>query len=546
MYETLMNTVRRFFTPEGFFGLAGGVLSGSRMKAIMLVLFAVAVLALVLWSSAAFRRWYVGLLERGGGRGILAAAAGGLFKLLLVFMVARFLVVAMGYQATVFEHEHGRLTESNRSAVLMKWGSPHEQRELGVTFTKKRTWVRRQLKLPDETDALGHTTEGRIFSEGYWADEAPPVQAVDGTMPTVISTREEQRDVTVEQKCIRRADVEITLRSNPRELGGANYAGYEDQWHMTYLVVNEHEEPVTAHMAFSLPNDRDLFNEFTLTAGGEDVLGRSRTSGGTLSWDVAMEPGEQTPVVISYRSRGLEHLRYIPRRMTPTAHYRVTMNVEGVPSDEADYPIGSMPADENLQALHADTYALHWTLDNALTSYDIGFRLPEARQPQYHIATLLRQAPTGLLLLLALLLAPRFIRAGGRVDVLLLAIISVAYFLFYTFMGRLADLELGVGQVGFVGGFLGSAALMLALVALLRWATRGPAGFMAAQDVAVFGVLTLVYPLAVIDRQSDFWLQALTVAALAYVCVLMVWRATHSGRGQGSGGTAADATSAGA
>ena len=162
MFETFMNTVRRFFTPEGFLGFAGNVLTGGKMKLLLRVVLGIAVLGLVLWASSAFRDWFRRQAARGGWRGILVTVPAGLYKLLLVLLIARFIMVAMGYQARVFEHEHGRLTESNRSAVLMKWGSPHEQRELGVSFTRKRTWVTRQLKLPDEMDREGRVIDGEV------------------------------------------------------------------------------------------------------------------------------------------------------------------------------------------------------------------------------------------------------------------------------------------------------------------------------------------------------------------------------------------------
>ncbi len=249
MNETFMNTVRRFFTPEGLFGLAGGTLSPTKMKLLAILAVLVAVAGLILWSSRTFRERFRARVAKGGWRGIVLTILAASYKLLLVFMIARFIVVAMGYQARVFEHAHGRITRENRSAVLMKWGSPHEQRELGVTFTRKRTWVTRQLKLPDELDREGRVIEGRIFSESYWKDEEQPVQAVEGKMPKVISTRDEERDVAVEQRAIRSAEVDVTVINNPRRLGGANYAGYEDQWRMRYTVAGEQDEPITAHMA---------------------------------------------------------------------------------------------------------------------------------------------------------------------------------------------------------------------------------------------------------------------------------------------------------
>jgi hypothetical protein len=51
-----------------------------------------------------------------------------------------------------------------------------------------------------------------------------------------------------------------------------------------------------------------------------------------------MPPGSQCVVETGYRSRGLEYLRYIPARMSPTAHYRITVKVDGIPAEKLDYP----------------------------------------------------------------------------------------------------------------------------------------------------------------------------------------------------------------
>ena len=89
--------------------------------------------------------------------------------------------------------------------------------------------------------------------DSFWKDEEYPVCAVDGKLPTVLTVKEDLRDVSVRQKSIVSADVDITVRNNPRTLGNANYAGYTDAWQMTYKVVNRSKWETAAHMSFPLP-----------------------------------------------------------------------------------------------------------------------------------------------------------------------------------------------------------------------------------------------------------------------------------------------------
>ncbi len=575
MYETFMMTLRKF--------------SGSEMlRDVLIAAGTLLVLTLLCWATPAFREWHRRLRERGGWRGALVGLGAGLFKLAAVLLLARLIIVAMVFQAEQFERHHGRITETNRSAVLMKWGSPHEQRELAVRFTEKRTWVTRQLKLPGE--------KGRVVKESFWADEEKPVEAVDGLMPAVISTERQVRHVPVKQKAIQSADVDIIVTDSPRQLGGANYAGYDDAWRLKYVVTNAHDKPVTAHMSFPLPATTGLFNKVSIKVNGQEiqsgaevgendkapVAGKSAVSqrslrsrpagaahyyvgtqddtssndnsdeksgmaereepadsgpaeatipeaaqpqttdsgdesegGGALAWRVKMKPGQECTVEIAYQSRGLEYLRYTPRPMVQTGHYRVAMTVNGIASSKLDWPMGSMPPAEKRDDLKGTSYQATWTLDNAMTNYDIGVKLPVAAQPEYYFASLLNEAPIGLVLLLLLLILPRLVM-GETVSVGLVTLLAAAYYLFYTFMGNLADLV-----PGFAAAFAVAVVVLLGIVLVFRCRAAGRK-LLVVQDVAWFAALMVLFPLAIIDTdRTGFWMQVFYVAMLLYVCVLV-------------------------
>ncbi len=502
MYDTLMLTVRRF--------LGQGV-----QTKILLILLAALALGLILWTIPAVRRWWREAQQRGGWRGLFSGLSGGAYKVALLLVVVQFLRVAMAVQADDFARQHGRITERNRDAVLMKWGSPHEQRELTVNFYTTRTYVTRQIKLPGE--------KGQIIEQYYWADEEQPLGEVDGHKPAVLRESREERRIVVNQQGIESADVDITVANNPRTLGGANYAGYDDTWQMRYTVTNRHDKPVRGEFTFPLPATTGVFDRMQLKLDGRDILPTVRSEGNALRWEETMQPGQSSEVVVAYQSRGLEHLRYIPRRMTQTGHYRVRMNVIGVPVAELDYPIGSMPPAEDRDSLRGQNeYMLTWDLDNAMTSYDIGIKMPVARQPQYHFASLLGQAPVGLVLLLILLVVPRFILAR-RIAPATVVLMLVAYYLFYTFMANFAGLV-----HDFTPAFLPSAVLLTGIVAALRLPDRD-SRLLARQDLAAFALLVVLYPLAIIDTtRTDFWMQIFYTGILLYGCLLLGYRRHES------------------
>jgi hypothetical protein len=488
-----MHTLRAFFG-HGFLNL---VLTSS---------IGIVIIVCAAMLTSTYRQWLARMKSDVTWRGPACGLGCGVFKFLFIFLLLRLFITGLGFQATIFERQHGRLTEKNRSAVLMKWGYPHEQKELSVSHTRKRTWVTRQLYIKGQAD----------FADSLWKDETAPPRMIKGKRPKIVATKEEIKSVSVPQKSIHSADIQVTVNDSPRKLGNANYAGYEDIWRFEYVIENKSKFPTTAHMSFQLPAKTGLFDEMALTAGNTDVLPSARVSSSSLSWDVEMPAESTIPVTIGYHSRGLEYLRYIPKRMTQTGHYRLSMTMNGIPADKLDYPIGSMPPKEDIADLKSSPYTLTWKLDNALTSYDIGVRLPDAEQPEYYFARLLRQSPMGLIFLVALLTVTRImLRQPVRLE--LMAIMAVAYSLHYTFMGRLADF-----LPGFIWPFAISTAIMFLVIAWFR-SRDNDRPIVRFFDIAIFTVVIILYPLAMADSETtSFWMQLLYLASLVHVCSLLV------------------------
>jgi len=413
-----MQVVRKFFSS----GLVRQVMLGS----VGFVAFGLGVIASGLW-----RRKLAKWREAGGAGGLVVSVLASLFKLFLVVVVVRLFVVAFVVQEQSFRHKHGRVTERNRSAVLAKWGRPQEQRELSVTHYVTRTKIVEQLraKVPDVWPA-----QYEYFTREYYQGEEPPILApVKGEMPEVVRTRKREERQALSLQGLVAAEVRIKIRASTRTLGGANYAGYENACTFKYEVLNPSVEKSEAELAFPMPATVVNLNRFSLAVGGEDWLPDARVSGDCLVWQMPMAPGERQTVEISYEARGLEHFRYIPARMQPKGRCRVELTVENVPPHRLDFPIGSMPSLEKLTEVKEMPYTLHWNLDNAITAYDIGVKLPLPEQPGYHVARLLGEAPLGLVVLVVMLVLTSLIWRG-RVSVLDIGLLTIAYYLFYVLL----------------------------------------------------------------------------------------------------------------
>jgi hypothetical protein len=271
-----------------------------------------------------------------------------------------------------------------------------------------------------------------------------------------------------------------------------------------------------------LPARAGFFDNVKLLVDNQDMWNDASTAVNVpgeqtgIKWYIPMKPRQKSVVEFSYDGKGLEYLRYTPKLMTQTGHYRVSMTLNNVRAKDLDWCIGSMPASENLKDIKSSAYKLTWKLDNALTSYDIGIKLPSPEQPNYHVARLLNHARIGLVLLLVLLIVPRII-AQQPVRISVVALIAAAYYLLYTFMGQLADIV-----PWFWVSFILSVVVLTAIVTVLSRRQDGST-LLARQDLLWFLALAVLYPLAVIDTErTDFWMQFFYLGILLWACVLVV------------------------
>ena len=496
MYEFLMHILRAF--------IGYGALRYTMSAAIIFV-----VIGMILRSSSTFKN----KKSDTGKRRVLAEIGNGLFKLCFIALFTRLLIVTLSFQAAAFKRAHGRISEKNRSAIIMKWGMPHEQSEIRVTQRRKRIWVIRQLLLKGESKQ-----KDKVYSESFWKDQKPPLKPVNEKLPIVLTEKETDKWVVVPQKSILSSKVDIKITNNPRKLGNANYAGYSDEWELSYVITNTSKWITAVNVWFELPAETGLFDKMSVTLDGVDVLQKVKNTDYGFSIPFALDKNGKKTLKISYTSRGLEYLRYIPARMTQTPSSKITMHLNGIPAEKIDYPIGSMPPLEKLDNLKGEQkYTLNWSLNNALTSYDIGIKLPKAMQPEYHYSKLLSEAPVGLVILLVAVIGGALI-LGTTLKLDIVAVIAIAYCLHYSFMGHLADL-----MSGFWGPYIISSSTLLILIVIFRLLLSETPKCIRVIDIASFAVMIIFFPLAVIDSErTSFWMQLFYIALILYIAILII------------------------
>ncbi|GEM_PF-1193484 len=449
----------------------------------------------------------------------LAAGAG------IVGVLCLFLLVEAG----LFAERHGRVTQRNYDAVKSKWGVAHEQRELSVAhYVWQRVTVEEfagggsRRVTEDGPRPEDHSLDQEVLSD----ETFDVVLDEDGRPrnPRAVS----RRKVTRQARCVGRggiesADIDLTITRTPRYLGGAGYAGFEDDCTFAYTVANRTGRSTYAVFRFPLPGGgQGLFNELAVSEDGEPLLDSVTYADEALRWSRLMQAGEKVGLTVHYESRGLEYFRYWPGNLR--RHYRVRAHLRGIAPERLNFPIGSMSPDTDLDALSGEDYELAWDLSNAVTNYSIGVIVPAPRQPGFEVARLLRQAPVGLALLAGSLVVTRLLLGAGA-SILAIGLCVLAHYLGYATTAHVSDLV-----NSFPGAFAWGMALPTAAGAGF-WLARDRWTWAGVQSASLHVLFTLGYPLAVwVEDLSGTILHLGYSALAAYVMLLAVRAYRHRGR----------------
>lgn len=457
---------------------------------------------------------------------VLALLLAAFFRLTVAGTVIGYLAAALLVQSGLFAEKHGRVTQRNYNAVKTKWGVPHEQHDLRV-----RHYVMR--KVIEEELANGSTRCRKLAEWQPATNDEDRIVLTEERFPPPADEQERKgrrwlarRTTTlvrhtVTQDSIETADVDIALRSNPRRLGGAIYAGYDDTWRLAYTVANRSTHTTQACFRFPLPDDGyGLFDRLTVKLDGKDWIPHIRYTGGSLEWRTTMEPAKTHAVEVGYASRGLEHFRYKPGSMRERC--LVVVNVEGIDARRLNFPIGSMPPRDDLKKLSGASYALHWDLSRAVSNLDIGIIVPTATQPGYHITCLLEGAPVALALLGLMLLLSRGLLTK-RLDLLPVCLVLLAFYVAHALLANLNDVV-----PSFPVAFAASMLPITAAVAVF-WRRIDGVGFLSTQSSVLVAFFTVLYPLAALSGDaSGTLLHVLYAALVIYVIGLVAATIAHA------------------
>jgi len=327
-----------------------------------------------------------------------------------------------------------------------------------------------------------------------------------------VGHRKETIEHEIPGSAILEADHDIELWMNYRRKGGAWYPCFETNCSFTYRVVNYADREADAKFSFPLPTRQGLVDRLQVTVDGSAVGQSLVVQNEQVSWNLHMPPGQTHDVVVSYHSRGIDHLQFEPGAGRQLRKYRIRMICKGIAADEVNYPIGCMTPTHREET--GGGTLLAWDLDQAVTRLGMGVIVPKMKQEGYYVARVLAGAPLGMILLIAMVVVTHL--ATGRAPHWLpLLLLAAAYYLYYLLMAHLADY-----WPGLTGGMILSGAILAGLTAVLQLTWHGR--FPAIATTAFFAIFAGGYPLMRISDYEGLLLASFHVALLAYVIVIVV------------------------
>ncbi|MBN2503415.1 MAG: hypothetical protein JXB38_21745 [Anaerolineales bacterium] len=385
-----------------------------------------------------------------------------------------------------FNTTHGSRTEINRESAYSIWGRPHAQRELSVE----------------------HSREVEVREE---------IPRDDPTKPPAYRTTVEIR--TVPQNSIRGFRGQVDMELSEREKGYGLYAGYLINATYTYDIINDSDYETEAEFTFPLSNNQTLYKDFMITMDDEDISTQLRFAQDLVWWVVQMKPHQQSTVVVSYNSRGMDYFYYYIPTQREIKDFEFVLTVDRLPVSLLNYPEGVLTPTSIQATNNGQGSILTWKLNRAITTTGMGVALLQPEQPGADVLRVLVNSPYAITIL-GTMLALTLLILGRPVQFLDLALIAAVYCVQFLVMAGVSDFFFGFWGSMILGALLTGAMTFLLFrrldSKLLKWLIFGLVGF-----------FTLVYPLSGLLDQviyRDAFDNLVLVGMIIYIFGLTLYR----------------------
>jgi hypothetical protein len=305
------------------------------------------------------------------------------------------------------------------------------------------------------------------------------------------------------------ADIDARLNLKHRKKGLLWFSTYVVDYRATYRVRNESPQPRKIFVEFTFPATNALYDDFTFAVKGVDVEFPS-SAADVITTSVDLAPGETAPVVIGYKSPGLERWFYsFGDGVTRVRDFKLTARTN---FDDVDFPEGCVSPTHKEKA--GDGWLLRWEYKDLVTGYQLGVEMPKKLNPGPIASRMSFFAPVSLLFFFTVLFVISAVKVG-RVPPLHpmnYFFLAAAFFAFHLLFAYLAD-HVGI-HATFLISSLVSCLLVFVYVALAR-------GSKYAVAYATFPQLMFLVLFSYAFFYPGYTGLIITVGAVATLAVLM-------------------------
>jgi hypothetical protein len=256
---------------------------------------------------------------------------------------------------------------------------------IGIYLGASVAWMILGVSMTARTDQRDNT--GGEAVEALWGGphrQAPPqaallvkeqvpVPAAKGVGPN----KETYKTVTHQVPLsLEGSDVQVDLKSEPRQKGLLWYRTYRVGFHGTYRFKARNSEPAETLVSFAFPTQQAIYDGFHLRLNGKEAEQPLDAQQG-LAQQIRVEPGKDLKVEVEYRSQGMDNWTYgfgdgVNR--VKDFHLALTTDFRDI-----DFPAQSLSPTTKVAA--GQGWKLGWDYESLISGFQIGMDMPQKLNP---------------------------------------------------------------------------------------------------------------------------------------------------------------------
>ena len=233
-----------------------------------------------------------------------------------------------------------------------------------------------------------------------------------------------------------RSNIEVDLDLEHRRKGLLWYDLYGVGFAGRYAIVVPAEVTGPVRVSFQFPAPESIYDDFHFSVAGQDSTANDLQSAVVVLVD-QVTAGQEIPIEIDYRSRGLDTWTYAFRDqgVGQVRDFTLTMNTNFT---DVDFPAGTVSPTERTPLAAGGGEQLVWRFDNLVTGKRIGVDLPNRLNPGPLTQRVTFFAPVSLLFFLTVMVILG-ITEGRNLHPMHYFFLSAAFFAFHLLLAYLVD-----------------------------------------------------------------------------------------------------------